>query len=61
MLSINKLAKEHLLFEHIDMPIDCSNDENIDFLNNNRPNWVNRINQYDDMINDLFHHYSHRF
>lgn len=53
VLSINSLAKKYLTNEDINL----SNDEsegNLAFLRNNRPKWVNRVNRFDNLMNDLW-------
>lgn len=53
VLSINSLAKKYLTNEDINLSNDES-EENLNFLRSNRPNWVNRINRFDNLMNDLW-------
>lgn len=50
VLSINTLAKKYLTMEDINLSYEKT-DENHNFLRNNRPNWVNRINRFDSLMN----------
>lgn len=50
VLSINSLAKKYLTHEDICLRNDES-EENLNFLRDNRPKWVNRINRFDSLMN----------
>jgi|SRR5690606_22505635 len=53
VLSINPLAKKYLTNEDINLTNDES-EENLAFLRNNRPKWINRVNRFDNLMNDLW-------
>lgn len=53
VLSINPLAKKYLTTEDIGLSYEES-EKNHNFLKNNRPNWVNRVNRFDNLMNDLW-------
>lgn len=52
-ISINKYASDKLTHEDINLPIDNS-DESRKFLLSNRPDWIERVNKIDNLLNGLY-------
>ena len=53
-LSINPLIEERLTNKNIDFPENNSK-ESLEFLENNRPDWIHRMNWDERLLNEIYH------
>lgn len=53
-LSINPLIEEKLTNKNIDLPENNSK-ESLEFLENNRPDWIHRMNWEERLLNEVYH------